>query len=179
MVQGAPAHRPSMDSCRGGYTDRMNEQWKSTQGFENYEVSDQGQVRRSSTKTILKTYAQRYGYLYVKLWNGTKMTSKRLHVLVAKAFVPNPLSLPEVNHKGIKEDCRAISLEWRSKLGNNLDRLKRELSVTAEGVQFTSSKRWKARYQFDNKFVTVGTFDTKEEAIRARKAAIDAVPYVL
>ena len=36
-----------------------------------------------------------------------------LHILVAKAFVPNPNNLPVVDHKDTnKDNCRADNLEW-------------------------------------------------------------------
>jgi hypothetical protein len=42
-----------------------------------------------------------------------------LHRLIATAFVPNPLNLPQVNHKnGDKEDNAPRNLEWVSNLEN-------------------------------------------------------------
>lgn len=43
----------------------------------------------------------------------------RIHRLVAVAFVPNPLGLPEVNHiSGDTEDNRAANLEWVTRADN-------------------------------------------------------------
>ncbi|HSV90916.1 MAG TPA: HNH endonuclease [Nitrospiraceae bacterium] len=41
------------------------------------------------------------------------------HRLVALTYLPNPLGLPEVNHKdGVKTNCTVLNLEWTTKKGN-------------------------------------------------------------
>jgi hypothetical protein len=65
---------------------------------------------------------------------------KLVHVLVAKAFIPNPLNLPEVNHLGKSDDCRANMLEWRTKLGNVQHSVATERKGTG-GVSFEKEKK--------------------------------------
>ena len=68
-----------------------------------------GNVRNINTGRILKNYNDGRGYLRVKIHNRCV----RVHILVAKAFIPNPDNKPEVNHKkGEKRDARASQLEW-------------------------------------------------------------------
>lgn len=44
---------------------------------------------------------------------------KQLHRIVAEAFIPNPLKLPEVNHKdGNKKNNCVENLEWVTHRGN-------------------------------------------------------------
>lgn len=85
--------------------------WKQVDNHPNYEINRMGQVRSKKTGVLLKPYDDGNGYLRVKL-DGENC---RLHILVAKHFIPNPD--PEnktvVNHKkGKKHDCRASQLEW-------------------------------------------------------------------
>ena len=87
------------------------EQWKKIEGFENYSVSNNGQVRNDKTGRILKTYKKPSGYIQVQI--GRKTVPKYIHRLVAHAFLPNESNKPQVNHKnGNKGDNRANNLEW-------------------------------------------------------------------
>ena len=85
------------------------ERWKLIEGYPGYKVSTMGRVQNIRTGYILKTYDDGRGYLRVKLHRA----NLRVHILVAKAFIPNPENKPEVNHKkGKKNDVRASQLEW-------------------------------------------------------------------
>ena len=98
----------------------MKEIWKPIEDYENYMVSNLGRVkslnyRRTGKEKILKPFKAR-GYLVVDLLDGTGKKGRKtnfIHRLVAQAFIPNPLNLPEVNH--IDEDklnnC-VDNLEW-------------------------------------------------------------------
>lgn len=85
--------------------------WHTIMDHENYQINRMGQVRNKRTGKILKPYDDGHGYLRVKL-DGKSL---RLHILVAKQFVPNPdpSTKTVVNHKkGNKHDARASQLEW-------------------------------------------------------------------
>ena len=83
--------------------------WHSIPDFPDYEINRLGQIRRKATGRVLKPYDDRRGYLRVSL-NGRNI---KVHILVAKMFVPNPHNYPVVDHKrGNKHDNRASQLEW-------------------------------------------------------------------
>jgi len=59
------------------------------------------------------------GYVHASLSKNNKTTHKQVHRLVATAFIPNPNSLSETNHKnGIKTDNRVENLEWSTRSDN-------------------------------------------------------------
>ena len=153
------------------------EQWKSIPKFEGSLVSAEGRVKslpRAGTKGgILKSSVCSGRYLRVCLGR----TCKLVHVLVAEAFVPNPLNLPEVNHLGPKSDCRAIMLEWRTRLGNARHAVMSGLK--GDGVSFVQN-RWVARYYPEpGKRAYLGRYITKEEAVKVRQEAISRLPNVI
>ena len=103
--------------------------WKKIEGFENYEISDTGEVRSlrrlveitRNGKTfsshrgglILKQAKTNCGYYGVVLCRDKANFPRLVHRLVAEAFIPNPQNLPQVNHRDEnKGNNRADNLEW-------------------------------------------------------------------
>lgn len=96
--------------------------WKDVRGFEGYyQVSNKGVVKSLQRKktnqfyksSIKKLQIDRFGYCICGLYCHSKKKSKRVHRMVAEAFIPNPENKPHVNHiNGIKDDNRVENLEW-------------------------------------------------------------------
>ncbi len=59
------------------------------------------------------------GYLVVRLKNNGKSSTKVIHGLVAKAFIPNPENKTEVNHKDLDKSNNCVdNLEWNTRSEN-------------------------------------------------------------
>ena len=64
----------------------MVETYKKIEGFENYSVSDFGNVRNDKTKRIFKRADNGRGYLHVCLVQNKIRHNKLIHKLTAGAF---------------------------------------------------------------------------------------------
>lgn len=96
------------------------EVWKEINGADGYFVSSKGRVKhvKKSGEKILKPAVFGVDYLGLYLGRGRH---KKVHRLVAEAFIPNPDGLPEVNHKdGNKSNNAVENLEWVSHSKNVL-----------------------------------------------------------
>ena len=93
--------------------------WKDIEWYEwKYQVSNMGNVRSLMYWKIrlLKSKNNHQWYPLICLSTTNKkcrVDSKKIHRLVAKAFIPNPKNKICVNHiNGIKHDNRFENLEW-------------------------------------------------------------------
>lgn len=109
----------------------MDEIWKDIEGYEGlYQVSNLGNVKSLDRNFVvlnkkgfkqhirqkgrlLKKQNGSCGYKIVNLSKDNIHKTHMIHRLVAKTFLPNPLNLPEVNHKDECKDNNALyNLEW-------------------------------------------------------------------
>jgi hypothetical protein len=92
----------------------QTERWKPIVDFPDYEVSDQGHVRRRGSLKAFNPKTNNKGYIMVTLRRpGIKRTSWAVHRLVLKTFV-GPCPPDHVtNHKNLdKTDNHLENLEW-------------------------------------------------------------------
>lgn len=93
----------------------MIEQWKTIFDYPDYEVSNLGRVRslKFGKEKLLSPGIHSKGYLIVSLCKNGDLKHYLVHRLVAQAFLPNPLNLPEVNHKDENKLNNCVdNLEW-------------------------------------------------------------------
>lgn len=94
------------------------EEWRPVVGYEGlYEVSNLGRIRRVR---LMSPTIKKHGYVQVSLMDAHGVRkSYRLHRLVAEAFISNPDSKPQVNHRDENTlNNRADNLEWATPAEN-------------------------------------------------------------
>lgn len=94
---------------------KYGNEWKKIKDFDNYFVSNIGEIWSSLTKNILNNQLNG-GYLRVFIGK-----QKLIHKLVAEAFIENPKNHSIINHKdGNKTNNHFSNLEWISFSENSL-----------------------------------------------------------
>jgi len=87
--------------------------FRKIEGYDNFEVSIHGDVRRKDTKKIKKASPDKDGYLTIGLNKDGKQRTYKVHRLVGQAFIPNKKKLPQINHKDeVKTNNHFTNLEW-------------------------------------------------------------------
>lgn len=95
----------------------MAEIWKPVKGYEDYQVSSLGRVKRG--KRFLKGTIDKDGYKDIFLCKNGKIKHIRLHRLVAEMFVPNPNNLETVDHIDSDKTNNCVNnLQWLSARDN-------------------------------------------------------------
>lgn len=88
---------------------------KSINDYKNYMIDEDGNIYNTITKQYLKGSVGEHGYKYYRLSKDGKKKMFYAHRLVAETFIPNPNSLPVVNHiDGNKLNNNVNNLEWVS-----------------------------------------------------------------
>ena len=133
----------------------MEEEYKIIKGFENYEVSNIGNVRNIKTGKILKPGIDSHGYYRLSLYyiNGNEY-KKLIHKLIAEYFIENPYNKKCVDHiDNDRLNNNINNLRWVSYQENNMNRkLSSKNSSNFKGVYFHKpSNKWCAHIQIRGK----------------------------
>lgn len=179
----------------------MIEKWKTIQGYNNYSVSNLGNIKNNKTNKVLKLSfnKQKYAYVWIKR-NDNIWKYKRVHRLVTKAFIPNPLNKPCINHLDYNpSNNRVENLEWCSYKENSeysLEHLKfrpynykhseeKKHEISLKRTNFNNELGhhiYKHRRKYVFKFMTNGnkiskSFNLLEDAIKYRDDYLNSIGY--
>lgn len=99
----------------------MQEEWRDIPEFKGlYQASNLGRIRSLKTGIVMIPQINHKGYHRLLLMKAGKAYSRLIHRLVASAFIPNPMSLPQINHKDENKTNNNISnLEWCTNIYNH------------------------------------------------------------
>ena len=152
-----------------------------------YQVSNLGRVKSLARKSftgklltekILKPSLDRGGYFYIGLNKNGKPKTKRVHQLVAMAFLDHtPCGYKLiVNHKNfIRHDNRAENLELDTQR-NNTNQKHIKSSSEYVGVNWSKSKeKWMASIYINGKSKYLGYFTCELEASKAYQKALNEI----
>lgn len=179
--------------------------WKDIEGYEGlYQVSNLGKVKSlprykrgklgsliSVKEIICKQRPNKKGYCAVTLHKDKKGKTLVVHRLVAKAFIPNPDNLPQVNHKDEDKTNNVVffnedgtidydksNLEWCTNkynvnYGTRNERASLALSKALKGKTYSDETK---RKMSEAKSIKVGAFKSSE-LIMVFKSMRDADNY--
>ena len=151
------------------------ERWKPIEEFNGeYEVSNLGRVRSMKryggmVGRIMPQTRQPSGrdgkltYFAVMFHMNNKSYCRKVHRLVAEAFVPNPDNLPQINHKdGCKTNNVASNLEWCTAKANTIHAIRNGLMKPgANAHRWTDEEREQIRQRQIAYYERTGRRNTK------------------
>jgi hypothetical protein len=134
---------------------------KDIPGYEGlYAATEDGQIwSYFGDGRFLKQHTGHRGYKQVNLRTKGKGGPKLVHRLIGITFIPNPESLPQINHLDGRKDNNSVSnLEWSTNQLNSIHAHRTGLNRPQRG-----EKRWNARL-------------TTSDVLAIRQARKDLVP---
>ena len=149
----------------------MVETYKKIKGFENYSVSDHGNVRNVKTSRILKGKDNGHGYLEVTLMKNKTRYYKKIHRLSAEAFLLNPENKKCVDHiDNDRQNNKLINLRFATTQENCQNaKLSSKNTSGTKGVSWNKkNNKWTAQICINGKTITLGSFLNKDDAINIR-----------
>ena len=145
------------------------EVWKQINGYENYLISNFGNVYSLKSDKYLKQHLNGRGYMFVNLYKDKKFKDYCIHRILAEHFIDNPFNLPFVDHKDCnKTNNQLNNLRWVFPFDNshNIIKCNRNNKLGIRNISFEKNR---------NKYVYIKCirgkrhlkrFNTLEEAVK-------------
>jgi hypothetical protein len=144
--------------------------------YENYKVSNIGNVLNIKSGKLLKKLTRGNGYFYIGLYKNGKVKHFSIHRLVAIAFLDYPENKLLVDHiDNDKMNNNIINLRFATKSENGMNRCLNAYSTSGiKGVFFnTTTQKWNASIKIDGITRYLESFETIEEATQKRINAVN------
>jgi hypothetical protein len=150
--------------------------WKDVCNYEgDYQVSSFGRVKSLwfNKETILKPHRNIHGYLYINLRKDNKTKFRRVHRLVAEAFLPNPENKTDVDHiDRVRDNNTLDNLRWATRSENLINTVARS-STHEKNIHMTPNNTYSVRIYRNNQLVfPQKNFKTLPEAIAYREECL-------
>lgn len=164
--------------------DVVEEEYEPIDGFEDYEISNHGNIRHwiiiDNGNTLclknLKLQENTHGYYRINLYKDNIRYARLIHRLVASKFILNSNNKLCVDHQdGNKLNNSIKNLRWCNYAENNMNRKKRDnTSSIYKGVCWHEQRgKWISSIQINGRTKHLGYFINEKEAAEAyNKAAI-------
>ena len=149
------------------------ELFKRIDGYDNYSISNYGNIKNSKTNKILKQSNHKQGYKQIILCKKGKVKMFYVHRLVGKAFLENHDNKPMIDHIDVnKSNNNVKNLRWATNQDNQANTGKQINNKSGyKGVCFDKPKnKYKSYIKINGKSKHLGYFETAEEASKAYEA---------
>ena len=149
----------------------MEETFRIIKDFEKYSVSNLGRVKNNATDRILKPSIDGHGYYKLNLYKDGNMYTKKIHKLVAEAFITNPSNKKCIDHIDNNPlNNNIANLRWVSQQENCMNtKLSSKSTSNYKGVHFNKRiNKWMAHIKINGKSKHLGLFENIEDAVNAR-----------
>ena len=148
-------------------------QWKTIKDFEDYKVSDIGEVFSIKRNKMLKPYEKK-NYLGVYLYQNNVRKFMTIHRLVALAFIDNPNNYPQINHKdentknNVVENLEWCSAKYNANYGNHKEKIRQRM---------LTNNHFKGKQHSEISKQKMSLAKRGKPSNRKRKVVIDGVEY--
>jgi hypothetical protein len=145
----------------------MEEVYKTIDDYDNYEVSNMGNVRNKKTGLVLKLNTEKWGYKTVSLCKSKNKKTFKVHRIVALTFIPNCDNKPFIDHIDRNKQNNIITnLRWVTCSENAMNTtISKNNKTTKTGVYYHKGRnRWNTSIMVNGVSIFGGSFKTFEEA---------------